>query len=238
MTTESPATPRRVLCIMAHPDDTEFFCGATLALWARDGAEVTIAIVTDGSRGSNDPEMTSERLIPLRQAEQRAAAQALGAKEVLFLGYPDGYLVPDLDLRRALTRLIRQVQPDAVVCPDPTVYWYDEGYINHPDHRGTGQATLDAVQPAVGSRFFFPELLAEGYPPHQVKELYLAGALQPNVEIDVTATIGARLAALREHRSQIQNMDQIEQWAREEGEQTGSKEAPRWLEKFRRFKFE
>lgn len=228
-------TPGRVLVVMPHPDDTEFYCGAVLAVWASRGAEIYICIVTDGSKGSDDPEMTGERLFALRQAEQRAATLALGAKDTIFLGVPDGEVVPDLALRKRITRLIRQLKPDALVCPDPSVLYY-ESYINHPDHRAVGEAALYAFQPAANNRFFFPDLLAEGLAPHQIKELYLAGAKEPNVEIDVTTGIDALIAALREHRSQLPNMDELEKNFRDGGTtlEDGSK---RYTEKLRRFVF-
>lgn len=230
-------TPGRVLCVMPHPDDAEFFCGGTLALWAARGAHVTIVIVTDGSKGSHDPDMTPERLFALRQAEQRAAAQALGAQDVIFLGVTDGEVVPDLALRKRIVRLIRQLKPDALVCPDPSVV-YHEGYINHPDHRAVGEATLYAFQPAAANRFFFPDLLLEGLEPHQIKELYLAGSREPNVEIDTTTALDAQLAALREHRSQLPNFDAMERRWREEGGETADDGTKRFTEKLRRFVFE
>lgn len=229
-------TPQRVLAVMPHPDDTEFYCGATLATWAARGAEVFIAIVTDGSKGSNDPDMTPERLIVLRQAEQRAATQRLGGRETFFLGFPDGYLQPTLEVRRAITRLIRQVKPDAMVIPDPDVHYYDN-YINHPDHRATGEAALYAFQPAANNRFFYPELLDEGLEPHQIKELYLAGAAKPNIEIDVTAGYDARIAALREHHSQFSNMDELEKNLREGEGKVQEDGAKRYTEEFRRFHY-
>lgn len=229
-------TPARVLAVMPHPDDTEFFCGGTLALWASRGAEIHIAIMTDGSKGSSDPEMTSERLIAIRQEEQRAAAEELGAHEVHFLGQPDGYVVATLELRREVARLIRRVKPDALICPDPSA-WYYNNYINHPDHRATGEATLYAFQPAAGNRFFYPELLDEGLPPHQIKELYLAGAVNPNVEVETTSLIEAQIAALRHHRSQFEDLDGLEKGMRDEGE-TLADGTKRYVEKFRRFKYE
>ena len=228
-------TPGRVLAVMPHPDDTEFFCGGTLALWASRGAEVYICMVTDGSKGSDDPEMTAERLIAIRQEEQRASARVLGAQDTFFLGVPDGEVVPDPALRKRIVRLIRQLKPDALVCPDPSVIYYGD-YINHPDHRAVGEAALYAFQPAANNRFFFPDLLAEGLEPHQLKEVYLAGAKEPNVEIDTTAALDTQIAALREHRSQLPNMDELEKEFRAGGETLpdGSK---RYTEKLRRFVF-
>src|SRR5690349_4783740 len=113
-TTQQP-TIKRVLGVFAHPDDPEFFCGGTFARWAAEGAEITFGLATSGDKGSSDADVTSPRLIEIREDEERNAAAALGVKEVVFLRYPDGDLVPNLDLRRAVTRQIRLVQPDIVV---------------------------------------------------------------------------------------------------------------------------
>src|SRR5689334_21131253 len=164
----------RVLAIFAHPDDAEFSIGGSAALWADEGTEVFYCVVTDGAAGSNDPNQNLDELIQTRQAEQRAAAQVLGVKEVFFLGYADGTLQPTLELRRELTRLIRQIKPDRVIVSDPTAMFYGEDYINHPDHRAAAEAAVYAEYPSAVTRPIFPELLAEGFEPHQVKELYIS----------------------------------------------------------------
>ena len=148
--------------ITAHPDDAEFTVGGTVARWAREGKTVIYVICTDGSRGSNDPKVRPEHLVAIRRAEQEAAARILGVEEIVFLGYEDGSLEPTLALRRDLTREIRRYRPDIVVCPDPTVRYYGDSYLNHPDHRAAGDAALDAAFPSAGTRYIFPELLAEG----------------------------------------------------------------------------
>ena len=139
---------------------------------------MTYLILTDGNRGSSDPAMTSERLAQIRHAEQRAAAMKLGVKDVFFLGYDDGSLQPTLDLRRQITRWIRRCKPDVVVAPDPTRRWTGQRYINHPDHRAAGDATLDAIIPGSDTRLVFPELLDEGLEPHEVSEIYRAARAQ------------------------------------------------------------
>ncbi|MEM6530191.1 MAG: PIG-L family deacetylase, partial [Chloroflexota bacterium] len=157
MTEETPHKIERVLGIFAHPDDAEFFCGATLARWAAEGADVHLLLATSGDKGSADPEMTSERLIEIREEEARKAAEVLGAKGVLFLRHPDGELAPSIELRRQLVRQIRLQKPDTVVTSDPTAFWYGTGYINHPDHRAIGDATLAAVFPTARDRLNFIE---------------------------------------------------------------------------------
>ncbi len=200
----TPSTPR-VLVVLAHPDDPEFFCGGTLALWAEQGSWISYCLLTRGDKGDehgSDP----SGLAATRELEQRAAAQVLGVAEVTFLNYPDGYLVPDLELRREVVRAIRKVKPTVVVTCDPTNFFPNDRYINHPDHRAAGQVTLDAVFPAAGSRMFFPELLVEGLEPHKVSQVYVAMPQTPNTVIDVTAMFERKVEALAsscqpDHRS-------------------------------------
>ncbi|MEL7674938.1 MAG: PIG-L family deacetylase, partial [Chloroflexota bacterium] len=166
---EGPAL-NRVMGIFAHPDDPEFFCGGTFAKWAAEGREVIFVLATSGDKGSGDFSLTSEALVQMREAEERAAAAQLGVQDVIFLRYPDGELQPTLDLRRQLTRLIRLKRPDIVVTNDPTARWYGTTYLNHPDHRAIGDAALDAVFPAARDHLNFPELYRdEGLQPHKVR---------------------------------------------------------------------
>ena len=171
---QEPPAPARVLSIHAHPDDQEFTVAGTLAKWARAGSHVVTVCITSGEAGSNastPADMTRERLVKIREEEQRAACGVLGIAEALFLGYEDGVLQPTLALRRDLARVIRRQRPDAVVCGDPTVRFYGTRYMNHPDHRVAADVTLDAVFPSAETRFIFPELLAEGLEPHHVREI-------------------------------------------------------------------
>ena len=213
-----PTGPKRVAVVIAHPDDAEFDCAGTVARWTAEGHEVVYVLLTSGDKGSSDPAMTPERLAATRETEQRDACAILGVHDVVFLRHPDGTLVPDLALRRDLVRVIRRLKPDVVICQDPTVRWVDQSYLNHPDHRAAGEATLDAVYPAARDRMTFPELLADGLEPHKVREVYLAGAKEPDVWIDITAHLETKLAALRAHVSQIGDWDfapEIRDWARE-----------------------
>lgn len=228
---------RRVMAIFAHPDDPEFFAGGTLARWAAEGAELTFVLATSGDKGSEDPEMTHARLIEIREAEERNAAIALGAKEVIFLRQPDGELMHTLELRRELTRLIRMKKPDLVVTCDPTAYWYGNTYINHPDHRAIGDVTMAAVFPTARDRLNFIELERdEGLETHKVKYLYLAGAAEPTVFVDISDHVETKITALREHKSQIKDMDGMAQRIRERSLDTRSPHnAPRHIEAFRVF---
>ena len=219
--------PRCALSIHAHPDDQEFTVAGTLARWAQAGCRIVSAIVTDGQAGSNDPAHGADykpALARIRQAEQRAANALLGIAETIFLGHPDGELEPTLGLRRELTRLIRRYQPQAVVIGDPQGVFYGSGYINHPDHRAAAQAGLYAVFPSAGTRLIFPELLDEGLPPHDVERVYIHGAEKPDTWVDIADTLGIKLSALREHRSQLGDWDpekMITEWAQEEARDHG-----------------
>jgi len=232
--TTSEQTIQRVMGIFAHPDDPEFFAGATLARWAAKGTEVTIVVATSGDKGSDDPEMTSERLREIREQEERNSTAVLGAKEVIFLRYPDGELRPSLGLRRDLTRLIRMKKPDLVITSDPTVF-YRDSYINHPDHRAIGVSTLEAVFPAARDRLNFVELARdEGLQPHKVRLIYIAGSLEPTLSVDVTDYLETKIDALREHKSQIKDMVGLAERLRERYRDSDSPaDAPRYYERFR-----
>lgn len=218
----------RILGIFAHPDDSEFSCGGSAARWAAEGAEITYVIITDGAAGSNDPAQNLGELVRTRAAEQRAACDVLGVRELIFLGYPDGTLQPTIELRRALTRLIRQIKPDRVISGDPTAVFVGKDYINHPDHRAAAEATIYAVFPSAVSRPIFPELLAEGLEPHQVKEVYLIGDdASADTYVDISATLDHKIEALRCHKSQLDPGDGqwVRDWAAEAGKRGGMQHA-------------
>ena len=243
MSGESPApgtweTPQKILVILAHPDDPEFFCGATLARWARVGHAIHYCLLTCGDKGGG-MDVTPEELCADRRAEQRKAADVIGAGDIRFLDHPDGYLVPSLDLRREVVRVIRQEQPDILVTCDPTNLYPFTGYgLNHPDHRAAGQVVLDAVFPAAGNPHYFPELIREeGLPPHSVKEVWLSVTGHPNVIIDVTATWPDKIRALKQHRSQIGDPVKLEERMRSRRTPDSTEDAPKYEEKFRRFVF-
>ncbi len=210
-----------VLALFAHPDDTEFVCGGALALWAEAGRQLIYAFCTDGSKGSADPTMTGERLVVQRQEEQRAAARHLGCDEVVFLPYPDAMLEPTLDLRRDFTRIIRRYKPAIVVCFDPEVFYFEDWYIQHPDHRASGEAALAAVFPSARDRLTFPELLAEGLEPHNVDEVYLASTNKPNRWIDISSVVEKKIAAMRLHASQVGDGERVATMLRLRAEDEG-----------------
>ena len=223
--------PKRAMSIQAHPDDQEFTVAGTLAHWAKAGCEIVSIIVTSGEAGSNDSSKGASfkpKLAKLREAEQISASAVLGIQETVFLHYPDGELEPTLNLRRDLTRLIRQYKPEVVVIGDPQEVFYGNGYINHPDHRAAAQAALYAVFPSSETRLIFLELLSEGYKPHKVKRLYVHGSDKSDTWVDIAATIDKKIAALKKHVSQLGDWDpekMIREWAAEEGKEHGLKYA-------------
>lgn len=213
---EQARSQNRVLMIQAHPDDCEFGSAGTVAKWISEGAEVHYCSITSGDKGSEDPAITGSVLAAIREKEQRAAAEILGVKSVTFLGYSDATLIADLQLRRSLVRVIRQIKPTTLMVMDPT-FRYSDRYINHPDHVAAGEASLAAVFPSARDPMTFPELLAEGLAPHKVEHVYIMMAPQPNTWIDISDHIEIKLAALRTHASQVRDWDpsdMIREWAR------------------------
>lgn len=199
---ETP-TPERILVVFAHPDDADFGCGASVARWIAEGAQVTYCALTDGGAGGSDLEVDRGEVPGIRRAEQRAAAEVLGVKDVVFLGYADGALEVTLDLRRDVSRVIRQVRPQRVVCQSPEWNW-DAIYSSHPDHRAAGAVALAAVYPDSRNPFAHPELRNdEGLEPHTVDEVWLMNGQPPNTYVDVTDHFAAKVAALRCHASQL-----------------------------------
>ena len=165
----------RVLVIAAHPDDPEFGFGASVAKLAGDGADVWYVICTDGSQGGEDPSVPDAELTATRYAEQRAAAEVLGVRDVVFLGFRDGHLAADVELRKAITREIRRFKPDLVLTHAPTrVIGIGIG-ASHPDHLAVGEATLSAVYPDARNPRAFRDLLEEGLDAHKVREVWLPG---------------------------------------------------------------
>lgn len=232
-------TPQKILVILAHPDDPEFFCGASIARWTRAGHQVVYWLLTCGDKGTSDRNLSPDSLCCLRQDEQRAAAARLGVHEVHFLGYPDGYLVPDLELRKEVTRIIRQVQPDILVTCDPTTLFVGENRLNHPDHRACGQVVLDAVFPAARDHLYFIDLWRDEHlEPHKVREVWISLTLQPTVQLDVSASWETKIQALWEHRSQIGDPERLAERIRSRLAPGATLESPRYEESFRRIVFD
>ena len=197
-------TRQRILVVLAHPDDPEFFCGGSIARWTRAGHVVEYCLITCGDKGTKDFSIESRELCHIRQEEQSAAGLVLGVKNIHFLNYEDGYLVASLELRKDITRVIRQVRPDVLVTCDPRTLFVGGNRLNHPDHRAAGQAALDAVFPAARDHLNFIELWRDEHlEPHIVREVWVCGTLEPNTVLDVTDTWEIKISALYEHKSQI-----------------------------------
>lgn len=236
--------PRSAMTIFAHPDDAEFLVSGTIARWARAGCEVTLVVATSGNVGTHDGKYTRETLARTREREQREAARVLGVKNVVFLGYDDCELLPTLELRRRLVREIRQYRPEVVICGDPHAYFFEDRYINHPDHRAAAAAALEAVFPCAEMELLWPE---QG-PAHKVRAVYVCATHSPNTWIDITRTIDAKIEALKAYRSQLDGGNpagMIREWASREaskavprgtehpGGPAGENPAPRFAEAFR-----
>ncbi|MFW5772765.1 MAG: PIG-L deacetylase family protein [Phototrophicaceae bacterium] len=216
--------PQSALVIMAHCDDIEFGAAGIVARWTDAGCRVTYCLATDSAAGSNDPATDLKQLVIMRQQEQMAAARLVGVDDVRFLNYADGTLQPTIELRRDLTRLIRQVRPQAVITMDPTlVITATNDYVNHPDHRAVGEAAMYAVFPSAGSRPIFPELLAEGLEPHVVEKLYFTLTNEPTDIVDVTPVYERKRAALGSHASQLNEevVEMVAGWDAERGKAHG-----------------
>ena len=217
------------MVVVAHPDDADFGPAAAVARWIREGSVGHLVCLTSGDQGGEDPDLDPLELARTREAEQRAAARHVGYEDVTFLHRPDGALENDLALREQLVRLIRSFRPDAVLTIDPTVIFHQRGYIQHTDHRAAGMAAIDAVYPASRNPMAFPHQVREGLPAHTVSWLYLFWTDLPNAWVDVSDTLEVKIAALREHVSQLRDPDglteRVRTWAREEGERVGVRAA-------------
>lgn len=218
------------LVIAAHPDDGDFGAAGYALQQAARRRDVYFLVCTNGAKGTSDRDMTRERLIPLRREEQREACRRMGAREVFFLDNEDGELVYDRSFLEQLVRWIRTLRPETVLTHDPTDIIMRDSFINHPDHRATGTAALDAVYPTARDHLNFPEHLAEGLEPHKVRELLLWSTNQPNFDLDITAEVERKIEALTAHVSQFGSRDDFisfvrEGWRSEDG---------RYLERFRR----
>jgi LmbE family N-acetylglucosaminyl deacetylase len=227
---------QRAMAIYAHPDDAEFGMAGTVAKWAKAGVEFTYCMVTNGASGSQDPDMTRERLRDIRAAEQSEAAKILGVRNVVFLEFEDGYLEPTIDVRRAVARQIRIHRPDVIFTMDPTAR-YGGGYVNHPDHIAAGEVVLRSVNPDASTRQMLPELWQkERLEPHKPKALFLMAFGNPDTIVDVSDVVEVKIEALQAHRSQIDpdSIDFIKGWMKE----AGKKKRYAYAEGFKVLRFE
>jgi LmbE family N-acetylglucosaminyl deacetylase len=220
--------------LFAHPDDAEFMCGGTVARWAQDGCAVHYVVCTDGSAGSNEPGASRDAVRPIREAEQRAAADVLGVKSVTFLGEPDGLLEVNPSTRKKVCRELRRLRPDVLVAPDPSRLWStDRTYVNHWDHKQAGLLALTAVMPDVPTRVMFQELEEEGLEPYEIPALWL-GSIEPDTYVDITDTIERKIEALAAHVSE--EGEAAAPWVRERARELGERAGCEYAEGFRTFR--
>ncbi len=213
--------PESAMVIVAHPDDIEFTCGGTMALWAKVGCRIVYVLCTSGDVGIAEPGMTNQKAAEIREAETLEAARRTGVNLVEFLREPDGLLQLTLALRKKIVREIRRYRPEVVITGDPTIVFYNDTYINHPDHRAAATAALDAVFPAAGQPNLFQELSEEGLYAHKTRKVYITNSLTPEVFVSISDTLPVKLHALQAHTSQFKDWDPSEmvtQWSAERAE--------------------
>lgn len=231
---------RRAFVLTAHPDDSEFMCGGTVALLAAAGWSVDMLIATNGNKGTKDPRRTPQMLAAEREEEQREAARILGANEPIFLGFGDGELKADDELRGLVVRQLRRLRPMLVITWDG----FRPGF-NHRDHRYVGQATYDAIWPDTDDRLFFPEQIEdEGLEPHRPQMMLLGGATEPDVYVDIEPVLETKVQAVSAHVSQVgRTAEQLMQFWRERAETEAASRGedasnlPRYREAFRRIEW-
>lgn len=237
---EEWAGKKNILVILAHPDDPEFFCGAMIARWSAQGHNVMYCLITKGQRGSEDTQITAAKIEQTRIAEQRAAASVLGVSRVDFLNHMDGELVPDLKLREDIIRVIRITRPEIIVTSDPQNLFPANNRINHPDHRATGQAVIDAVFPAAGNpRVVALDPSGQPIPPHQVEEVWLAYTHQPDLKVELSEYFDKKVSALLCHTSQIKGtIEEFHGRMKEKWESDPQSGECKYFEKFKRIQLQ
>ena len=208
---------KRVLVVMAHPDDCDFGAGGTIAQWTSQGIEVSYCIITNGDQGGEESGIPVEEMAKVRQQEQRDAGRALGVTEITYLNYRDGWLMPSIELRKEIVKAIRTAKPDRMVVQSPERNW-ERIYSSHPDHLAAGETAIQAVYPDARNPFAFPELKAAGLEPWRVREVWITGSPTPNHFVDITETFSKKMAALHAHVSQTAHNKELENMVRNWGE--------------------
>jgi len=195
---------KRILVILAHPDDPELFCGASLIRWANLGHEIHYCLLTTGQKGSKEKEVNPKGIAKIRRLEQQEAADYIGVKGVEFLDYKDGELFPDFQMREELVQVIRRYSPQIIITSDPQNYVTLENRLNHPDHRAAGEAVLGAAFPAAGNAQFAIPGKPDSYSILvNPEEVWLSATNQPNLTVDISEYYEQKLTAISCHRSQI-----------------------------------
>lgn len=229
--------PKKFLVFSAHPDDVDFGCAGTIPRLVQEGNEVAYCIITNGEKGVHKVKQSKRAMVAMREREQRAAAAVVGVKEIVFLRHIDGDLENTKNVRREITKVIRQTKPDIIIAQDPGNHRFDSFGRFHRDHRVAAEAVFDAVYPAVGSDGFFPELAQEGIFPHQIEEMWFYGTDRPNLFFNISETIGLKIEALSRHESQIKDMKELPKRIRLRAREAGKEKKMRCAEAFRRLSF-
>ena len=223
---------QHVMVITAHPDDSEFGAGGTVAALTREGKSVSYCILTNGNKGSSDREMTPERLVKIREEEQRNAARVLGVETIDFLGFPDCELENTRETRLAVTASVRRHRPDLIICQNPN---RTKNFgVSHRDHRVAADIVLDCVYPLARDHMAFPELLAQGLEPHKVKEVHMMWWDDPEIVVDISETIDLKIKALQCHVSQMKDVAAMEKRVRERNAELGKDKGFAFAETFDR----
>lgn len=227
-----------ILGIGAHPDDLDFTAAGTVAKWVKEGATAYYIVATDGSRGSDDPDMTHEQLIKIREEEQKQAARILGVSEVFFLSHTDTQLVPSYELKEQIVRYLRKLKPDVVITLSPDLFFKPgenfDGYVNHTDHRAIAVAVMDCVFPLARDRLTYAHHEQEGLQPHKVKELLFMNLTSPEYVVDITDTFEKKLAALGAHKSQFSDFEALKKRQTARAERFGKEHGYKYAENFTR----
>ena len=208
---------KRVLVVMAHPDDCDFGAGGTIAQWTARGIHVSYCIITNGDQGGEESGIPLEQMAAVRQKEQRDAGKALGVTDVTYLNYRDGWLAPSMELRKDIVKAIRIAKPDRMVVQSPERN-YERVFASHPDHLAAGETAVQAVYPDERNPFAFTDLKEAGFEPWRVREVWMTGSPNPNHFVDITETFSKKIAALHAHVSQTAHNKELEKMVREWGE--------------------
>jgi LmbE family N-acetylglucosaminyl deacetylase len=208
---------KRVLVVMAHPDDCDFGAGGTIAQWSAKGIQVSYCIITNGDQGGEESGIPLEEMAQVRQKEQRDAGAALGVSDITYLNYRDGWLMPSIELRKEIVKAIRIAKPDRMVVQSPERNW-ERIFASHPDHLAAGETAIQAVYPDARNPYAFTDLKEAGFEPWRVREVWMTGSPTPNHFVDITDTFSKKMAALHAHVSQTAHNKELEKMVREWGE--------------------
>jgi LmbE family N-acetylglucosaminyl deacetylase len=208
---------KRVLVVMAHPDDCDFGAGGTIAQWSAKGIQVSYCIITNGDQGGEESGIPLEQMAQVRQKEQRDAGAALGVSDITFLNYRDGWLMPSIELRKEIVKAIRIAKPDRMLVQSPERNW-ERIFASHPDHLAAGETAIQAVYPDARNPYAFTDLKEAGFEPWRVREVWMTGSPTPNHFVDITDTFSKKMAALHSHVSQTAHNKELERMVREWGE--------------------